>query len=170
METPDYIRRTIQRNRVAPLELFPGRDDGFTSDCEISPRVEEPPPEVDGNCDKVGIFDASIELGVIPEVQQRSLGINAGCENEPVVYGGADFEVDKFYSGGDTLKTDAQVGNGGDGLYQSARFGNFSYQFPEFQAGDYIIDLHFAEIVFVEGPPGVRVFNVFIQREKVSMS
>ncbi|XP_009408543.2 kinesin-like protein KIN-14R [Musa acuminata AAA Group] len=167
-ESPDYIRETPQRNKVAPVELFPGsRFDGFTSDSRTELRTAEACPEKDRKLDKDGAFEASIELGVIPEIQERSLRINAGCVDEFVVCGGIEFELDRFYSGGDPVKTDAVVGDGTPELYQSARFGNFSYQFPELEAGDYLVDLHFAEIVFTEGPAGTRVFDVRIQEDKV---
>jgi hypothetical protein len=35
-------------------------------------------------------------------------------------------------------------------------------------AGEYLVDLHFAEIVYTNGPKGMRVFDVFIQEEKAS--
>ncbi|KDO81245.1 hypothetical protein CISIN_1g0371692mg, partial [Citrus sinensis] len=52
-------------------------------------------------------------------------------------------------------------------LYQSARFGNFSYRIGNLSPGDYLVDLHFAEIVNANGPKGMRVFDVFMQEEKV---
>ncbi|KAJ4781535.1 Kinesin-like protein [Rhynchospora pubera] len=76
-----------------------------------------------------------------------------------------ELEKDGFYDGGDVVRacTDAGI----EGLYCSARVGNFSYNFGQLEEGDYLVDLHFAEIVFTEGPPGMRVFDVFIQEEKV---
>lgn len=77
---------------------------------------------------------------------------------------------DSFFEGGDVLKTNESINDGGDmpSIYQSARFGNFSYRFNDFPPGDYLVDLHFAEIVNINGPKGMRVFDVFIQEDKAS--
>ncbi|KAK6229096.1 hypothetical protein SCA6_018047 [Theobroma cacao] len=53
------------------------------------------------------------------------------------------------------------VGDGvGNSLYNTARFGDFSYKFSSLEP----------EIVFTTSPPGSRVFYVFIQSEKVVSS
>ncbi|KAK3231093.1 hypothetical protein Dsin_002974 [Dipteronia sinensis] len=79
-------------------------------------------------------------------------------------------ESDRCFEGGDVLRTDESIIDGGDmlSIYQSARFGNFSYRFRNLSPGDYLVDLHFAEIVNTNGPKGMRVFDVFIQEEKAS--
>jgi Malectin domain len=56
-----------------------------------------------------------------------------------------------------------------ESLYCSARVGNFSYIFDQLEEGNYEVDLHFAEIMFTDGPPGMRVFDIFIQEKKVSV-
>ncbi|KAH9756125.1 kinesin-like protein KIN-14R [Citrus sinensis] len=78
-------------------------------------------------------------------------------------------ESDRYFEGGDVLRTDESIIDGGDMavLYQSARFGNFSYRIGNLSPGDYLVDLHFAEIVNANGPKGMRVFDVFMQEEKV---
>ncbi|KAK2659962.1 hypothetical protein Ddye_006495 [Dipteronia dyeriana] len=78
-------------------------------------------------------------------------------------------ESDRCFEGGDVLRTDETIIDGGDllSIYQSARFGNFSYRFRNLSPGDYLVDLHFAEIVNTNGPKGMRVFDVFMQEEKV---
>ncbi|KAK9678834.1 hypothetical protein RND81_11G235700 [Saponaria officinalis] len=95
--------------------------------------------------------------------------VNAGCEDTSRAESGIEFSADAHYQGGDVLRTDECISDGGDYpfIYQSARFGNFNYQFRDLPAGDYFVDLHFAEIVNTYGPKGMRVFNVFIQDEKV---
>ncbi|GMI82773.1 MALECTIN DOMAIN KINESIN 2 [Hibiscus trionum] len=76
---------------------------------------------------------------------------------------------DSFFEGGDVLRTTEIIDDGGDmpSIYQSARFGNFTYRFNDFPPGNYLVDLHFAEIVNTNGPKGMRVFDVFIQEDKV---
>lgn len=96
------------------------------------------------------------------------LGINAGGMGSFKPCGRTEFQKDQFFGGGDVVTTDAQVGDEEfSPLYQSARFGNFSYKFDNLEAGDYLVDLHFAEIVFTGGPSGLRIFDVFMQEEKV---
>ncbi|KAK1268337.1 Kinesin-4 [Acorus gramineus] len=103
------------------------------------------------------------------------------CKDDCVIFvnsgGGAlkghttqvNIESDSYFQGGDVLRTEECIIDGGDyaSLYQSARFGNFSYRFKGLSSGDYYIDLHFAEIVNTNGPKGMRVFDVFVQEEKV---
>ncbi|KAH9610142.1 hypothetical protein KSS87_003454 [Heliosperma pusillum] len=88
--------------------------------------------------------------------------VNAGCDDANRTDLGVEFSADSHYQGGDVLRTDECISNGGDYpfIYQSARFGNFSYHFSEFPSGDYLVDLHFAEIINIFGPKGMRLFNV----------
>ncbi|CAI0405827.1 unnamed protein product [Linum tenue] len=103
------------------------------------------------------------------ERERRVIFVNAGGE-ELRRQGHSEIEVetDRFFQGGDVLRTDEEVADGGDlpSIYQSARCGNFCYEFRDLPPGDYSVDLHFAEIVYTNGPRGMRVFNVFIQDEK----
>ena len=48
-----------------------------------------------------------------------------------------------------------------DQIYQTERFGNFSYAIPVGQAGTYAVDLHLAEIYF--GAIGQRRFNINVE-------
>ncbi|XP_057962155.1 kinesin-like protein KIN-14R [Malania oleifera] len=95
--------------------------------------------------------------------------VNAGGD----AWTGADatlnFLPDMSFQGGDVLRTDECIADGGDYpfIYQSARLGNFSYCFNNLLSGDYFVDLHFVEIVNTNGPKGMRVFNVFMQEEKI---
>ncbi|GLU14648.1 hypothetical protein SLE2022_312070 [Rubroshorea leprosula] len=96
------------------------------------------------------------------------ISINAGSTNEAAALDGVNFLEDNCFSGGDVTWTDTIIGDGeGLSLYKTARYGNFSYMFSSLQSGGYIVDLHFAEIMFTLGPPGIRVFDVFIQEDKV---
>lgn len=83
---------------------------------------------------------------------------------------GIQFQQDCFFQGGDVLRTDETIIEGGDipSLYQSARVGNFCYIFNNLSPGDYFVDLQFAEIINTNGPRGMRVFDVFMQEEKAS--
>lgn len=77
---------------------------------------------------------------------------------------------DQAFDGGDILRTNEIILDCGSllSLYQSARFGNFCYHFDDLSCGDYLVDLHFAEIINSNGPVGIRVFDVFAQDELVN--
>ncbi|KAF3447269.1 hypothetical protein FNV43_RR12449 [Rhamnella rubrinervis] len=98
------------------------------------------------------------------------LFVNAGGEALKE-RGDLDIQVhpDRFFQGGDILRTDESIIEGGSipWIYQSARFGNFSYKFENMPPGEYFVDLHFAEIIYTNGPKGMRLFDVFLQEEKV---
>ncbi|KAG4160919.1 hypothetical protein ERO13_D01G024000v2 [Gossypium hirsutum] len=100
-----------------------------------------------------------------------AISINAGCLNGAVELDGVIYSNDDCFVGGDVIIADRIVGDGGgNSLYNTARLGDFSYNFLTLECGFYAIDLHFAEIVFTTGPPGIRVFDVFVQEEKVVTS
>ncbi|KAI5062062.1 hypothetical protein GOP47_0022601 [Adiantum capillus-veneris] len=94
--------------------------------------------------------------------------INAGGDSISNTSVGSEFLEDCHFIGGDVLRTGETIVNTKDSLiYQTARYGNFSYLFKDIPSEEYIVDLHFAEIIFTNGPPGMRVFDVLIQDHKV---
>ncbi|KAM1331718.1 hypothetical protein EV1_043802 [Malus domestica] len=97
------------------------------------------------------------------------LFVNAGGEAVTEnINPGLRVEPDGFFQGGDVLRTNEAIdGSDVPSVYQSARFGDFSYRFENLSPGEYFVDLHFAEIVYTNGPKGMRVFDVFMQEEKV---
>ncbi|XP_065861662.1 kinesin-like protein KIN-14Q isoform X2 [Euphorbia lathyris] len=105
----------------------------------------------------------------LPKTPFLGININAGSTNGAVVLNGVEFLEDTCYSGGDHVRTNAEIGNGEEdfSIFQTARFGNFSYYFQPLEPGNYFVNLHLAEIVFTDGPPGMRVFDVFLQEKKV---
>ncbi|KAI3451268.1 hypothetical protein Pfo_007933 [Paulownia fortunei] len=97
------------------------------------------------------------------------LFVNAGAMTTMESDSGIKFLADNFFEGGDTFQTEEFITEGGDCsfIYQSARLGNFCYCIENLLPGDYFIDLHFVEIININGPKGMRVFNVFMQDEKI---
>ncbi|KAJ7953501.1 Kinesin-like protein [Quillaja saponaria] len=95
--------------------------------------------------------------------------VNAGGEAINEADSGIAFLGDTFYKGGNVLRTNEQIVGAGSYpfIYQSARLGNFCYRFDNIPPGYFVVDLHFAEIINTNGPKGIRVFNVYIQEEKV---
>ena len=104
-------------------------------------------------------IDAIDVLPAPPATQ--ALAIDAG--------GGAagSFAADEDFSGGAARSTTATINTSGAAnpapaaVYQSQRFGNFTYTLPGLTAGAaYTVRLHFAE--FVQNGPGLRTFGVAI--------
>ncbi|KAK3211129.1 hypothetical protein Dsin_015835 [Dipteronia sinensis] len=97
------------------------------------------------------------------------LFVNAGGEASDEVDSRMKFLGDTYFEGGSVLRTNEPISEAGDYsfIYQSARLGNFCYRFNRLPPGAYVVDLHFAEIINTNGPKGMRVFNVFLQEEKV---
>ncbi|XP_020217268.1 kinesin-like protein KIN-14R isoform X2 [Cajanus cajan] len=95
--------------------------------------------------------------------------VNAGGDAFSEAAGGITFLADTYFDGGNVLRTNEQIVEGGDYpfIYQSARLGSFCYRFDNLPPGDFVVDLHFVEIINTNGPKGMRVFNVYIQDEKV---
>lgn len=104
------------------------------------------------------------------EPEKVVIFVNAGDENSREVDSDMKILADNFFQGGDVFRTEECIIEGGDCqfIYQSARLGNFSYQFENLHPGEYFVDLHFVEIINTYGPIGMRVFNVFVQEEKVN--
>jgi fibronectin type 3 domain-containing protein len=80
--------------------------------------------------------------------------------------------ADEDFSGGTATSTSAAINTSHvanpapQAVYQTNRFGNFTYTIPGFTAGaNYIVDLHFAETFWTT--PGQRLFNVLINGKQV---
>ncbi|XP_068656130.1 kinesin-like protein KIN-14R [Aristolochia californica] len=174
-ETPEFISKASRRrDLISSVEL--SLENGVGSDAKpgLSSRTNEMFLEVKA-LNETGSLVASLELLPRREDPVESVSpvvsINVGGTDRIAAQGGIQFQEDSFFTGGEVISTDAKIGEQGNiGLYQTARYGDFSYHFQALEAGDYLVDLHFAEIVFTEGPPGMRVFDIFIQEEKVVSS
>ena len=112
----------------------------------------------------LGRSPASIEAGV--SLGAFALAVNSGgSATDP-------FIADAFFSGGtasttaNTIDTSGVTAPAPQAVYQSERYGNFTYAFTGLTPGlSYTVRLHFAE--FDWSSVGQRVFNVFINGAKV---
>lgn len=154
--SPDF---TNQRYEESPEPLLGERIDvSLENGIEGSERrvlFEESPAKMDDLC-----AEASFELAQMPLVEKDStkpsttvIAINAGSTRSVESEGGLHFSEDATFDGGYTLSTEDPIVGGVEGLslYQTARCGEFSYRFEDLDAGSYVVDLHFAEIVFTAG-------------------
>ncbi|XP_010246115.1 PREDICTED: uncharacterized protein LOC104589468 [Nelumbo nucifera] len=174
-DTPEHLKNANRRNMRTSMELSLG--DGINGSetegvQENQATMSDLFPEVQTSEGDV-LAEASLELPVSSTAQDNSsipvLSINAGGIDQTVTSAGVDFLEDSFFTGGDVIRTERKIAEDDEflSLYQTARFGNFSYNFQMLDVGNYLVDLHFAEIIFTDGPPGMRIFDVFIQEEKV---
>lgn len=106
------------------------------------------------------------------EADEYFMFVNAGGEAFNEAADGMKFLDDAFFDGGNVFRTNEQIMDGGDYpfIYQSARLGCFCYRIDNLPPGDYFVDLHFVEIINMNGPKRMRVFNVYIQDEKASFT
>ncbi|MDT7830227.1 malectin domain-containing carbohydrate-binding protein [Pricia sp. S334] len=113
-------------------------------------------------------------LAIVSETREistlNSVRINTG--GLQTIAGGQTFSGDDYSNGGSTDEVSVPIsGTNDDALYQSERFGEFSYDVPVPASGEYDIRLHFAETYFgvgsQPGGPGSRVFNVSIEETPV---
>ena len=80
---------------------------------------------------------------------------------------GTEYDADTGYSGGYTYSNSASIaGTTDDTLYQSERYGDFTYTVPV-PDGDYVVTLHFAETWHPQA--GLRSFDVLMEgTERIS--
>lgn len=110
------------------------------------------------------IFNVEVLEEAVALFRVNSNGSNYTDGNSDV------WEADNYFTGGGLYANTAQaIGNTTDDLlYQTERFGDFSYDLAVAN-GDYTIELHFAEVYFglsgggSAGGVGSRVFNVNIE-------
>jgi hypothetical protein len=104
--------------------------------------------------------DFSNEILYQPAHSAVIWAVNAGglkyTDGQGIIYRGNT----QFSTGGAYTTTAAIAGTTDDPLYQSERFGDFSYAIPV-ENGDYLVTLKFAEIYWTQ--PGQRIFNVLME-------
>jgi beta-galactosidase len=97
--------------------------------------------------------------------------INCGGGASGLYVADKDSSGGSAYSSGAAVSTGTIVNPAPQAVYQSERFGNFTYTIPGLSAGaTYIVRLHFAEIYWgavAGGGAGSRVFNVSINGTQV---
>jgi glucosylceramidase len=109
---------------------------------------------------------ATFQWSGSPVALSSGYAINAGGSAT------GSFSADGFYSGGQTYSTTASINTSAvtnpapQAVYQTERYGNFTYTLPNLLPGaQYTVRLHFAEIYW--GSSGQRLFNVAINGAQV---
>ncbi|MGI9551831.1 MAG: malectin domain-containing carbohydrate-binding protein [Aurantibacter sp.] len=100
----------------------------------------------------------------------NSVRINVG--GPQLTFGPDTYIADQYFTGGSLFSASIPIdGTTDDELYQTERFGTFSYEIPVPVSGEYDIRLHFAELFYgvgsQPGGPGTRVFNVTVEGNAV---
>ena len=99
----------------------------------------------------------------------ETIRINTG--GPELTAGGNIFSEDQYANGGNLYENIVGIGNTtDDALYQTERWGDFTYSIPVPGQGAYDVRLHFAELYYgveVNGSIGDRVFNVSMEGNQV---
>lgn len=99
---------------------------------------------------------SSSSLSTEPQVV---VAINAG--GNPTTYNGITYQADVYFSGGTISSTTDGIGGSAEGtVFQSERYGSFSYSIPV-TPGTYSIDVQFAEIYHEAA--NSRTFNLYVE-------
>ena len=128
----------------------------------------------DANGRRIGAYNAGVLTPYVYDAADQLLSLASGSAPPPppieINCGGAaiaPFVADTDFSGGSTYGNTNTISLTGvtnpapAAVYQSLRFGAFSYSIPGLTPGaDYLVRLHFAEIFYTA--PGYRVFDVAI--------
>ena len=116
----------------------------------------------------VGVFGQ----GMLPRTHAASgsgtpvVQINAGGGAASPFVADTDFSGGATASTGNTIDTSGVTNPAPQAVYQSNRYGNFSYTVPNLTPGaSYTVNLHFAEIYWTQA--GQRTFNVSINGQAV---
>ncbi|MEM7167740.1 MAG: malectin domain-containing carbohydrate-binding protein [Planctomycetota bacterium] len=116
-------------------------------------------------------FDEVTVMVPVPAAPDTLIRLNAG--GPELNTGGQTWDADMYFSGGSTFSNPTPIsGTTDDVLYQTERFGDFSYEIPVPAAGEYDLVLHFAEIFWGApgGAGGQRVFEVSIEGGQASLN
>lgn len=146
----------------------PDRDgDGYLNEQDAFPN--DPGEWLDSDGD--GLGDNTDPKPYEP-IDPFEMCINAGG-NAYTTAGGVDYLADQHYSGGRSSSYDIDIADTEDDkLYQSERWGSFSYSIPvPSNSRPYNVALMFAEIYFQtvnsSGWAGSRVFDIYIEGQEV---
>ncbi len=191
---PDQEVFAGQSELIVPLELIFGNDEGielltFEVTETTNPALFQS-IEVEGTDLILGLHEvlgestvtitakdghdrtaqSSFKLKIVPDITEIA-HINSG---------GPSFEFDntvwlsdQYFAGGTTYTRVVPINNTlNDVLYQTERYGNFTYSIPVPASGNYYIDFHFAEIyhgIANNSGVGARVFNVSVENNQFNL-
>lgn len=92
------------------------------------------------------------------------VAINAGS-TASATYNGVEYQTDRYSRGGSVNETDDPIsGVSEDAVFQSERYGTYSYEIPV-TSGTYTIELHLAELYW--NASGERTFNLSVEDQTI---
>lgn len=110
------------------------------------------------------VSSSSSSSATVPSNWPLVVAINAGG-SAAVNYEGVQYQADKYSRGGNTNSTtDPIAGVAEDALFQSERYGSYSYEVPV-TAGTFAVKLHMAEQYWEEA--GARTFNLVVENQTI---
>jgi hypothetical protein len=158
---------------ISNLDIYAAVGKNMAYDINVPVSVSDGVLKIDFFADKGGAKVSAINVReMAPEnsnilletTSETVFAANAGG-SKYVAADGTVYTADAYFSGGTTAKTTANIGDTeDDSLYQSERYGNFSYDIPV-PNGNYIVTLKFAEIYWTAA--NRRIFDVEIQGKEV---
>lgn len=100
-----------------------------------------------------------------PVAQPIEILINCGGSGFDELYSDRTWDADQYYTGGLPYNDGSSdiLNTVDDQLYQTERYGEFRYDIPVPQKGQYTIILHFAELYWPK--VGERLFNIYIEKD-----
>jgi PKD repeat protein len=157
--------------------LFNWGDD-VEYELEVTDQQDGSTPDNGIDCDEVIVTPSLAHLdrfldqqstngcqGSVTLKADYTIGLNSG--GTKLTTDNVNYNEDQYATGGETYSNPVAIdGTIDDALYQTERYGDFSYNIPVEDPGLYDIKLHFAEIfheVEEPGGPGDRVFTVSIE-------
>jgi hypothetical protein len=175
---------TVVDNGTAALSLTPlnaaSMPAGFTLVSNLGATSLAPGQSttfaIQLNAAAPGTFSGAIALANGDSTQNPFNLMLAGTVMAPPLNAGGvasgSYQADQDYSGGSGWSTTAAIDTSGvsnpapQAVYQSVRYGNFSYVLPGLAPGaSYTVRLHFAEVFYTAA--GQRIFNVQINGSQV---
>jgi len=171
---------TVNTTATGELRVAFTNDDGEDRDVQVDyVSINGNTFQAEDQADNTGAYDGecgggsysemlhcsgSIGFGFISKDGSRLIvAINAGGQSTSL--DGVIYQADRYASEGSTNTTsDAIGGTSDDAVFQSERYGEYSYRIPVTE-GDYAIEIHFAEIY--HEADGQRAFNVLVEGQPV---
>lgn len=157
-----YAAKMLEVGNYGPVDC--GVQNGTSVCCDISAD-----PDGDGigeqNDGQQCVVTEDTRGWHPPNPDDVVVALNVGSSGDPQLFDGIWYAADQYATDGTVNATEDTIsGAQGSTIFNSERYGDFSYQIPV-SSGDYTVQLGMAEIYQTDA--GARAFNVDIQGNRV---
>ncbi len=154
--------KMIEVSNTAPLSC--GNQGGVPVCCNISADEDGDGMGLQGD-NEVCVVTEATEGWHPANPNDVVAAINVGGTGAALSFENIWYDADKFFTGGTIGTTNDPVANsGGSAIFQSERYGSFSYRIPV-DNGNYSVQLGMVEMY--QTNPGTRAFHVDIEGQRV---